>query len=511
MITKAEVEIYSYIIDTSGIVELLTVEQSPRGRRAKFPHALRSTLIGMLMSIAKDGSATLVSTHRMLTERLSREAQLELDVRRSDGTVIPLKVVERVWGKAITNLTWSASSVPNIKLRERVTRRKRARLLCDQLMDVFDVGPASTSFALDATGIRSWSRGERQSTTTSNGVHRGHSDPEAANGRKTAAVGETEKIFGYQNHVLVRVPDGKEGSERPAILIRRFELFPANKNSGSHIFRMLRRLPAHEPIKEVLVDRGYSYFQVDKWVKKLFAHGIDQVIDLRSDEHAFDSTEGIIWADGFPHCPGTPTNLFNVHKPKTGESSAPLRRFEEHMEHRKKYAMHIHERKLDKKRLVITCPAAAGTVGCPLKPHSVKIARKENLPIVSPPAAAKHVRCCSSDLDTITVELTDRQLKHQQRRYWGTPRWAKAFSRRTYVEGVFGQQRNKNLEALGRGQHQFMGIAANTVVFALIAASYNLRALRNWNNQQPNPIDDHPLLVDIEEGIIGSENHDSAA
>ena len=115
MITKAEVEIYSYIIDTSGIVELLTVEQSPRGRRAKFPHALRSTLIGMLMSIAKDGSATLVSTHRMLTERLSREAQLELDVRRIDGTVIPLKVVERVWGKAITNLTWSASSVPNIK------------------------------------------------------------------------------------------------------------------------------------------------------------------------------------------------------------------------------------------------------------------------------------------------------------------------------------------------------------------------------------------------------------
>lgn len=77
--------------------------------------------------------------------------------------------------------------------------------------------------------------------------------------------------------------------------------------------------------------------------------------------------------------------------------------------------------------------------------------------------------------------------------------------------GPFGQQRNKNLEALGRGQHQFMGIAANTVVFALIAASYNLRALRNWNNQQPNPIDDHPLLVDIEEGIIGSENHDSAA
>ena len=512
MITKAEVEIYSHIIDASGIVDLLTVDQSPRGRPPAFPTALRSTMIGMLMSISKNGSATLVSAHKMLTERLSYEAQIMLDVRRNDGAVISLKIVERVWGKAIENLAWTSNSAPHVRIRDRVTRRKRARQICDQLMDVFVIGPTSPSFALDATGIRSWSRGKRGATRTSSGIHRGHSDPEAADGYKTAGVGESDQMFGYHNHVLVQIPDGKKHTPTPAILIRRFELFPANQNSGSEIFRMLRRLPRNEQLKELIVDRGYSYLKPEKWAQKLAANGIDQVLDLRSDEHDYDATEGIIWADGFPHCPGTPTSMFKVQKPAPGNSSPRvIEKFHQKIEKRKQYAMHIHERKLAKQRLVITCPAARGTVGCPLKPGSVANARAHNLPIISPPSASNHVACCAPDVDSVTVTLAPKQLKHQQRRYWGSRQWAEAFSRRTYVEGVFGQQRNKNLEALGRGQHQFMGLAANTLVFALIAASYNLRALRSWNTAQPNPRNDHPLLAEFEEGIIGYENPDQAA
>ena len=95
--------------------------------------------------------------------------------------------------------------------------------------------------------------------------------------------------------------------------------------------------------------------------------------------------------------------------------------------------------------------------------------------------------------------------KHHQRHYWGSRKWRKSWNRRTYIEGAFGQQRNKSLESLDRGTHRFMGLTANTIVLALINASYNLRALRRWNDQQQQPDITHPLLRPYTTNVVVSE------
>ena len=95
MITLAETKIYAHVIDESGIVDILSSKagRSTRGRKPAFPNATRTMLVGLMLSMSKDGKATLSATHELLTTRLSGEAQEFLEVRRPNGEVISEKIL----------------------------------------------------------------------------------------------------------------------------------------------------------------------------------------------------------------------------------------------------------------------------------------------------------------------------------------------------------------------------------------------------------------------------------
>ena len=514
MITLAETKIYAHVIDASGIVEILSSKagRSTRGRKPAFPNATRTMLVGLMLSMSKDGKATLSATHELLTTRLTGEAQEFLEVRRPNGEVISEKILYRTWERAVDNITWTHEAKPDLSARDRVRRRRAARTVVNQLMDVFDIGHLSKSFALDGTGIRSWSTGRHDTKMTTNGqVHRGLSDPDAHWGHKTAGVGETSEIFGYENHVLMQVPDyGQDVSDIP-LLIRRLALIPSAKSNANQMLKLIDQLPKHQPVGDLLVDRWYSNLRTENWADGLTRRGINQVLDLRKDDHGFSLRDRMLWTAGVPHCPGTPQQLGTIRRPgPANRTPNAVEQFETAIGQRQAYAMHIHQRKLDQQRLVVTCPAVYGTVGCPLKEGSVAVAHASGLPVVTPP---KHPLpgCCSAASGTVTVSISSPDRKHHQRHYWGSAKWAKSIARRSYVEGVFGQQRNKSLEALDRGQHRFMGLAANLLCNALVAASYNLRTIRAWNDNRPAPDTTNPLFADIPTPAVWFESAVDAA
>ena len=65
---------------------------------------------------------------------------------------------------------------------------------------------------------------------------------------------------------------------------------------------------------------------------------------------------------------------------------------------------------------------------------------------------------------------------------------------RTYVEGTYGNRKNRSTEDLTRGYFRITGLALVNIATAFAAVSYNLRILRNWQERTGLGDPTHPLL-----------------
>lgn len=123
-------------------------------------------------------------------------------------------------------------------------------------------------------------------------------------------------------------------------------------------------------------------------------------------------------------------------------------------------------------------PAQAGKVRC--SRHAMSLHLPLELPAVAVPASAQPLpspKCCTQN--SVTVPM-DAGMKLRQKHYWGTPQWQAAYARRTYVESVFGNLKNRNTENVTRGWTQLVGLVKTSLMVAVVAASFNIRMLRIW-------------------------------
>ncbi len=70
-----------------------------------------------------------------------------------------------------------------------------------------------------------------------------------------------------------------------------------------------------------------------------------------------------------------------------------------------------------------------------------------------------------------------------------------AFSRRSRVEGWFGNLKSDSTEALNRGAFRVVGICKTSIMLTVYAAATNLRLLRTWAGRQYGTDDLLPLLT----------------
>lgn len=176
MIAPHELRIAEYVIDESGAVDLLIagIRRDKRGRKTD-PANYRLFLVGALLTIVECGNCVVQEIHETLTRRIPLDDQHRLGVRRwktdhmGNMTLDVLNIHDlyNVTKTLSARLDYGNGTQPDLDDEERGRRHGVIQSFCDQLMDVFDFGWSSNTYALDATGIWSWGRGNGVGVETS--------------------------------------------------------------------------------------------------------------------------------------------------------------------------------------------------------------------------------------------------------------------------------------------------------------------------------------------------------
>lgn len=515
MITPTQVRLAEYIIDRSGIVDTLHGVRRTTGRGRPTDHDLaRALWIGMFLSIHCHGKATLKDIHTLLTRDLSDTDKKRLKVRRNGVDINYSKLSS--YSKSLKNKLSYGPSAGVIDDDERATRHDTILTAVNDLMDVFDLGWKSGWFAIDATGLWSWARGTgafipgnsigdddaspgdddvapaSASTNTS-------ADPDATWMLKTSKQGPPEAFFGYHGHAIVQVHGNDQQRNDEPLIVRRIEITTASADVVDVSLRLVDSL--NSPVTDLLEDRHYNYKAWDRWHAPLNMRSVRQHFDLRSDQLGFVEYDRMRWAAGSAHCPATPDHMGAIARPPANAPKPAFKPFREAIAERQKYALYITERSKDGGTQRVQCPALCGTVGCSLRPGTVPAAIELGMPIVAnppDPTSPEGLPAICTQTKVSTTPIV-KIRKAQQRYYWGSAKWEETYGKRTHIEGVFGNLKNKSTENLSRGLTRGMGLPWMNLAVAMTTASYNLRTLRKWHTETGRGPADHPLL---QENII---------
>jgi hypothetical protein len=130
------------------------------------------------------------------------------------------------------------------------------------------------------------------------------------------------------------------------------------------------------------------------------------------------------------------------------------------------------------------CPAAAGTLACPLKPAS-RGGHRRALPLIDPaPTPGGPPTACTQS--SITIEPA-AGAKHWQPLLYGSQPWQQQYHQlRATVEGVNGHLKDGAFENFQNSAgRRVRGIAATTFLAAFQIAHANTRKIRNWRATLP--------------------------
>ncbi len=459
-------------VDASGVAPQIEAVLRPTGRGRPRQLSVRALLVGLKLAVDTAKTACLTDVFLVLTEALPRSVQEELGIRdRRTGTVVTLPQVRRLLDAIKARYDPSPHSAATLSPEQRAGRAAALQSLLDAMLDAtMPVGVVHPGgYAIDGTGTWSWARGKGRDARAA--------DPDAAWGVKTAKSGRIERYFGYELHALVRV-DPIAASRSGPCLAERIVVVAASTNCAEATLPVLAAMrEAGLPISEVVADRGYTYKL--GWSRSLRALEIDSVLDLHATQYGARGEHGgarII--AGVPHCPATPEVFDVIPRPERLADSVELDAFVARIESRESWALRRVAGPDPDGTERYECPARAGKLRCPLVQHSMALPLA--LPkVLNPPPPAQH-RCCSQRTITVPGEIDD---KSRQRHYWGSRSWIASFSRRSRVEGWFGNLKDSSREALGRGAFRVMGLCKSSLMLGIFAVATNLRLLAGWERR----------------------------
>ena len=343
-------------------------------------------------------------------------------------------------------------------------------------------------------------------------------DPDAKFGHKTAKSGEQEIFFGYDLYAMVRVRREGDKSDYPH-LVERFRMRPAASDEPDSTLPLIEEMHVAPldptnwrsredrigdgpyPINQLLTDRAWSYKVPERWADPLRELRIEQVVDLHDNDHGVRDHEGMRIVAGTAHCPAMPDRLVDIRRPgrlalspevmigEDGQEMTPeeltatqkaTAEFLEAIGERKQWAMVRTANGKNGER--VQCPARTLKISCPLIARSDTMAvRESGIPRVdAPPPAAGRPQCCTQSTVALPHTVTP---KIRQEHYWGSLKWIKSFARRTHVEGVFGNVKNRNCENLSRGWLQTGGLVRTSIGMAFVLKAYNRRITTAWSER----------------------------
>lgn len=511
MIRRCEFE--SVLTAVQGSNAAAEIDALVNPTRTGRPRRLRTDvfLTALIACVLDKNNLSMVNVHKLLTRDLATSFQTHLGIR-GGGHTLTLRQLRYLLTAIAERLT------PDVRLDDGETAEDIALDRIANLILAASIPahlPTPTAYAMDSTAVHSWARDRWRTDPDNPGVKvRASVDPDAAGGYCTKTQDNRSNwVFGFALFTVTGVPDVGAAADSMPILTRQMLLRPANSDVAAPGLTVLDDLIASgTPVAQVLCDRAWSYLTADRWAEPLRERGIEQVFDLHPADRGARDHNGLLMIDGAPHCPATPNHLHNIARPSrfSLEESPPqtdraaradddhrrreLDAFTAAIAERQKYAFRRVQGPDPTGKERWECPAQAGKIACERCPLSML--GPTDLPIVEePPAPATAPSCCTQRTITIAGDVL---AKLRQRLAWGTLEWILSYSRRTYVEGAYGNLKSAKTENIRRGWCFVWGRAKTTLLLAVAIAASNIRLLRAWSKRTGDITD--PLTTPDPEG-----------
>jgi hypothetical protein len=366
-------------VDRSGVAPHLEHLLRPTNRGRPRQLTVRTLLVGIKLAIDHAKTGCLTDVHEILVHDLDRPSKHDLAVAHPrTGAVVTLPQIRRLFTR-IAHLVDPGLDQPGAQdgLLQDVLDR-----LLDATMPT--ATNSSGAYAIDGTGIWSWSRGKRRTDASA--------DIDARWGVKTAKSGKTEAYFGYELHALVRVSKTGQASKATPCVAERIVIAPASTNCVTTVVPTIERLvESGQRVWEIVADRGYTYKTT--WGPALLALGIDPVLDLHATQYGPQGAhDGARIITGVPHCPAMPAAFDVIKRPERLAASNAVDTFVTDIDRRERFAFRRVAGPDTTGKERYECPARAGKIRCPL--HMPSMALPLATPKVSSPPAEPG-RCCT--------------------------------------------------------------------------------------------------------------------
>ncbi len=227
---------------------------------------------------------------------------------------------------------------------------------------------------------------------------------------------------------------------------------------------------------DVLADCGYSF--KNGFSRRLRSIGAEPVMDL----HPFDrgpkgAFEGAICTNGSLYCPCVPERLLTLGPLVRGAPGEMVAAHDRSCGELERYRFAPLARPDEEGYERVMCPAAAGTLRCPLVEASLNLSFAHPS-VTDPPGIAP--RCCRQRSITVAPNVND---KTRQKHPYPSPVHRRSYERRTAAERAYARVADPAGEGVRRGWCRLFGTAKNALMHALAAVAHNLRILESHERQ----------------------------
>lgn len=471
-ITATELTRLERILDTSGACEQVEMLLPVGVRRRQL--SVRTLLLGMLIVACDGRPAHLRRVHSALL------ALTETDQKRLG--------VNARWPGGSHRLTYRQIEYTHARVVRALSKPVPDGAPTEQLQDVLDRlleasvqelgAPASSSYAVDWTDLEAWARPPAKNSTQPS------TEPDAGWGHRTVThPAQSELFYGYYLQTTTIVKD-EHGPDVPE-LARRIHLAGCQHDPPAQIIPVIQHMHADGiAIGDLLADSGYSYRVPQTWALPLRMLGIQLIQDLHPNDRGPHGTHnGAICANGSLYCPATPTQLLKLSPLPPGATPEQTLHHDQQCAELHSYKLAAHTAPDHDGYQRITCPAAHGTIRCPLRPASMTLAHDR--PTVPDPPERPPV-CCTQT--TITVPPTIN-AKTAQKHDFPSAQHRDSYARRTGAERTFSTIKDPATTTLARGTSRLTGLTANALRAATTITARNIRiadayAARHTDNQR---------------------------
>ncbi len=455
------------VIDASGVAARVEA-MLPSGARAR-QLAVRTLLLGMMITLADGRPAHLTRVHQALTA-LPEDDQRRLGVLadwKHGPHLLTYRQAEYTFGLIARALGKDQpDGLPAPELQRA----------CDDLLEASipeQFKGASRSLAVDWSDLESFSRPPPHGTSDC-------ADPEASWGhrRNNLLHDEDELFFGYYLSDAITVPD-EQGPPVPE-LARRMTLSSCRHDPVPAFTGVLTAMPGDGvPLGDVLADSGYSHRVTRNWAAPLRQAGAALVQDLHPHDRGPRGThQGAIIANGSLYCPQTPRALLELTPLSRAATPAQAAQHDARTAEAARYKLgRLTSDDTDGYHRV-ACPAAAGKIRCPLQPSSMTLDR-DRPEILQPP---EHPQACCAQ-QTITGP-PDVLAKTAQKHDYPSAAWRRSYGRRSGAERGFATAKDPASNNIARGWCRLMGLAPLMLFTVALLVARNQRILTAWDARQ---------------------------